>query len=269
MGIAKFDDGIIDNPKFEKAGAAACWLWFCSVLVSRRGLTDGFISKLKVQTLVPGLPQPYKHAEKLVECGLWDEALGGYQVHDYLEWNPSKVQVEEYRQHDKDRKQSARRQKSVSGVDTARNPNGIQTDSERRGATHAGAKSESESLSKRFGSSGESARGGNSHARHSWCSARICVPMVLHADFTGRLGTRTADTDLLRWYPTVVAKFDGQPLGDDLFAFWRNEFAAWVGTVTQAPSQRRPTAVESNLRGLQEDLSLAASVALLEARRGN
>lgn len=105
--------------------------------------------------------------------------------------------------------------------------------------------------------------------KHSWCSSRICVPMTLHADLMGRLGTRTADTDLLDWYPTVVAKFAGQPLGDDLFAFWRNEFAAWVGTVTTAPSQRRPTAVESNLRGLHDDLSASASVALLEGRRGN
>jgi hypothetical protein len=147
VGIAKFDDGIIDNTKFEKAGPVACWMWFCSVLTARRGLTDGFISKLKVQTLVPGLSNPYKYAALLVKAGLWDEAIGGYQVHDYLHWNPSKLQVEDYRNTDKVRKQDARSRKGVSTVDTARNPTGIQTVSMPPRPTRACAESSSESKS--------------------------------------------------------------------------------------------------------------------------
>jgi hypothetical protein len=34
------------------------------------------------------------------------------------------------------------------------------------------------------------------------------------------------------WYQAVIDKFAGRPIGDDRFAFWRNELAAWLGTVT-------------------------------------
>jgi hypothetical protein len=296
MGIAKFDDGIIDNPKFEKAGAAACWLWFCSVLVSRRGLTDGFISKLKVQTLVPGLTQPYKHADKLVQCGLWDEALGGYQVHDYLEWNPSKIQVEEYRQHDKDRKQSARRQKSSSGVDTTRNPNGFQTDSERRGATHAGAKSLSVSLSavSGFDLPGESAREGDDdegptgglqpvwttrgRARAGLVVTHLkCLPLASAACERGWcvpafLVTREwlpqvehHELEITKFIANVLLEQPDGPIGDDPLTFWRARWRERHGT-TVKPSHR-PTAVESNLRGLREDLGIAEAVAILDPTR--
>lgn len=162
MGIAKFDDGILDNLKFEGPGAAACWLWFCSVLACRRGLTDGFISRHKVTTLVPGgLTNPYKHAQALVAAGLWDEADGGYTVHDYHDWNPSKIDVEDYRATDKARKQAERRRKTggpvreVSTLDTDRSPDrtsdGVHEVSDpprhTRARTHAGAKSKSKSLS--------------------------------------------------------------------------------------------------------------------------
>jgi hypothetical protein len=109
------------------------------------------------------------------------------------------------------------------------------------------------------------------HGQHAWCSwperNGFCVPMPLHRELIGRLGTPTAEAELKGWYPSVVARYTGRGVGDKIFDFWNNEFAAWVGTVTQAPSQRRPTAVESNLRGLREDVDIAGSVALLEAHR--
>jgi hypothetical protein len=98
------------------------------------------------------------------------------------------------------------------------------------------------------------------HGQHAWCSwpARdgLCVPAALHLDLAGRLGTDTAKADLLRWYPAVVARYAGLPVGDSVFDFWRNEFAAWVGTVTVRPSHRAATSAESNLRGLAEDIAL-------------
>jgi hypothetical protein len=62
----------------------------------------------------------------------------------------------------------------------------------------------------------------------------LCVPAFLQRELAGKLGGEDAGTRLLAWYPTVVAKFDGQAVGDDSIRFWRNEFAAWVGTVTRA-----------------------------------
>jgi hypothetical protein len=162
MGTAKFDDGLPSNPKIIEAGATAAWLWLCSVLYCRRGLTDGFIPRVVVPTLAIGLKAPFTHAAKLVACGLWDQDGPNYRVHDFLDWNPSKAQVEGYRANDRERKQ-ARHSKS----DSSRNPNGIHPDSERipsdhslRVRAHAGGKSEyvSESESEKNALTEESAR---------------------------------------------------------------------------------------------------------------
>ena len=80
------------------------------------------------------------------------------------------------------------------------------------------------------------------HGLHAWCCDRgLCVPMGLHTEFKARLGTDDAHARLKAWYPTVVAQHDGRPVGDDLFAFWRNSFAAWVGTVTSPVAPQKPS----------------------------
>lgn len=84
------------------------------------------------------------------------------------------------------------------------------------------------------------------HGSHAWCGPnfRMCVPRGLHTDFIARLSggdDRDAAARLFAWYPTVVAQYTGRALGDDLFAFWRNSFAAWVGTVTAPVALQKPS----------------------------
>ncbi len=73
------------------------------------------------------------------------------------------------------------------------------------------------------------------HGLHGWCdfTRGLCVPFGMHTEFRQRLGGEDAERRLRAWYPTVVARYADQPIGDGVFEFWRNEFAAWVGTVTQ------------------------------------
>lgn len=92
------------------------------------------------------------------------------------------------------------------------------------------------------------------HGTHAWCDyARgLCVPYGLHDEFKKR-ATKT-DDELKAWYAATVQSLDGVDVGDDVFDFWRNQFGTWVGTVTRKPAAKRETHVESNLRGLREDL---------------
>lgn len=76
------------------------------------------------------------------------------------------------------------------------------------------------------------------HGCHAFCG-RLCVSLGLDADFQHRLGGVDAKARLQAWYPTVLARFTGVVIGDDVFQFWRNEFAAWVGTVTAKPTETR------------------------------
>lgn len=279
MGVAKFDDGIPDNPKFIAAGPIASWLWFCGVLYCRRALTDGFIPKQKVPTLVVGLPQPYKHATVLVTVKLWDEAVGGYQVHDYLEWNPTKATVEDYRRRDKERKHKQNPNRIPDGFQS-----GSVTDSERRGASHAGAKSTSasESTSEDQDLRGESVREGalvpfsqkpegiingaelRRHGQHAWCSwptrDGLCVPVFLHQEFVGKLGTTTADVDLRLWYPLVVARYEGRSISDDAIKFWRNTFPEIAGAPVTSPpaSSKGQQTLDAARRVLQARLGGAS-----------
>lgn len=74
------------------------------------------------------------------------------------------------------------------------------------------------------------------HGMHAVCG-RLCVSLGLHLEFMARLGGEDADARLRAWYPATLARYEGQTIGDDTFDFWRNEFAAWVGTVTTKPAR--------------------------------
>lgn len=90
-------------------------------------------------------------------------------------------------------------------------------------------------------------RKAGNHGVHAWCG-RVCVTLGLHADLKQRLGGDDAHAhrQLMAWYPQAIARYDGQPMGDDLFDFWRNEFSAWVGTVsTPRAPQKADKAAQS------------------------
>lgn len=77
------------------------------------------------------------------------------------------------------------------------------------------------------------------HGQHAWCSLPrdgFCVPRWLHAEFVGKRGGEPFEGEVRAWYPTVLARYAGQPVGDRPVDFWRNAFAAWLGTVTAAPA---------------------------------
>lgn len=78
------------------------------------------------------------------------------------------------------------------------------------------------------------------HGSHAWCSPErpnLCVPLDLHAEIIG--ASAKPEADVKAWYVATVAKYDGQPIGDDRFTFWRNELAQWIGTVTAPPAKKR------------------------------
>ena len=99
---------ISKQAKFIEAGPIAGWLWLAGVGHCRLSSTDGFIHKDVVPGLVPRLKSPYTHAAMLVAVGLWEDAVGGYQVHDYLDMNPSKAELAEIKRMETERKRAYR-----------------------------------------------------------------------------------------------------------------------------------------------------------------
>lgn len=89
------DDNMPDHPKFLRAGPHAQLLFINALTYASRQLTDGFIPAEVVPRLVvwPDATDNASLAVRLVEVGLWEDADGGYQIHDYHDYQFSRDYV--------------------------------------------------------------------------------------------------------------------------------------------------------------------------------
>lgn len=112
MAWVKLDDQFPDHPKIVQAGPLAGWLHICAIAYCNRFLTDGFVPAAQVPRLADfaGLAEvvsvadglagmgsdvePAMLADRLVAFGVWEQAVGGYLIHNYLDFQPSKAEVE-------------------------------------------------------------------------------------------------------------------------------------------------------------------------------
>lgn len=110
MAWVKLDDQFTDHPKIVAAGPQAGWLHVCAMCYASRYLTDGFIPINVIPRLMTG--NTTKLVETLVAVGLWETAEGGYQIHDYLEYNPSRADTLAAREKDAKRQREHRDSRS-------------------------------------------------------------------------------------------------------------------------------------------------------------
>jgi hypothetical protein len=96
----RMDDSFHSHPKTIKAGNEAIGLYARCGTYAAEHLTDGFIPDEVV--LLYGSREL---AAVLVSAKLWRRARGGWRIHDYLDYNPSRKTVEN------ERRTNAERQK--------------------------------------------------------------------------------------------------------------------------------------------------------------
>ena len=95
MAWTRIDDKFLMNPKVQSAGAYGMALYLAGLIYANTNLTDGFI----VESMLPVLcgmayQTPSKGmAQVLVNLNLWEKVEGGYQIHDFLEFNKSREQI--------------------------------------------------------------------------------------------------------------------------------------------------------------------------------
>jgi hypothetical protein len=85
----RLDTAMPDHPKIVElvdehgdAGMAAAFVWTCSLAYSGKHGTDGQIRR----GLLARLNGKAKHAALLVKVRLWDEADGGWMIHNWAEY---------------------------------------------------------------------------------------------------------------------------------------------------------------------------------------
>lgn len=93
----KTDDEMADHPKIlraaETVGDSALATMVAALGYCNRKLTDGRVPAAAVRGLTHHA-RPKVVAQALVDAGLWEPVDGGYQVHDFHEYQPSKADVE-------------------------------------------------------------------------------------------------------------------------------------------------------------------------------
>jgi hypothetical protein len=112
MVWARFDDRYSESPKIEAAGPWAELLDVRAIIYSARNETDGHISVVALGRISINIPNPKGKAAKLVEVGRWKpNEDGGWFIHDFLEYNPSKAQLADQRAEGKERAKRSREAK--------------------------------------------------------------------------------------------------------------------------------------------------------------
>lgn len=111
MAWIRLSDNYIDNPKFLALSAAAFRLWHEGMAFCRKHQTDGAIPTSALcgfryykPSWATELSLPYQAGAN----PLWTPTTTGYEVHDYLAWNPSKAEENERRADTKERMRISR-----------------------------------------------------------------------------------------------------------------------------------------------------------------
>ena len=105
MAWVRLDEEFAEHPKLANAGPLAGMMQVAALCYCNRHLTDGFIPRGQAPKLITCdglyrerngqvLPVTWRDVvQDMLNEGLWEEVDGGYQIHDYLEFQPSKEDV--------------------------------------------------------------------------------------------------------------------------------------------------------------------------------
>jgi hypothetical protein len=97
MTWVKFDDGVVDNVKTLKVWARdpeAFALDVRAIAYCCKHLTDGFVDEAVVASWYPDPARKQVLQNILLEVGRWEAVEGGFSIHDFLDYNKSKAEVE-------------------------------------------------------------------------------------------------------------------------------------------------------------------------------
>jgi hypothetical protein len=96
MPWLNMDDGMPRHPKIAPLSDGAFRLHVSGLCYCSEHLTDGLIGAEVIPTLRP----KYRSAmlAELIDRNLWRQHGDVYEIHDYLDWNRSREQVEQERE---------------------------------------------------------------------------------------------------------------------------------------------------------------------------
>lgn len=103
----KKDDRFPDHRKIRRLTDGAYRLHDTALCACARDETDGLVTERDIEEMQHG-PRLRRHIPALVAAGLWEPVDGGWQIHDYLHYNPSHEQLNAKRAADRERQERRR-----------------------------------------------------------------------------------------------------------------------------------------------------------------
>ena len=129
MSYVRIEDDFADHPKVRKLDKTAFIVHVWALCHCGRHLTDGFVA---LEALA-GCPWVSKRSAltralgHLEGAGLWEREDGGFRIHDYLKFNPTRAEVLKKRQLKTERQARwrARKERRVDGTVDASTSSGV------------------------------------------------------------------------------------------------------------------------------------------------
>jgi hypothetical protein len=120
MTWSKVCDSLHGHPKAMDAGLEAMGLWVLALSYCGAYLTDGHVKRSAAARLAGGRLDDL--ADALVRVGLWElhPTGDGWQIHDYLDFNPDGETVRRDREQGRKRAAASHQRRKSSGEDTAK-----------------------------------------------------------------------------------------------------------------------------------------------------
>lgn len=107
MTWTKLDDKFVRHPKVATLSDGAFRLHVSGLCYCSEFETDGKLSSRALQLLTPS-GQIESLVQELVAARLWEPNATGWEIHDYLVWNPSKADLDERRRRSQERMRGVR-----------------------------------------------------------------------------------------------------------------------------------------------------------------
>lgn len=121
MPWVRLDDRFPSHRKIDLLSDRAFRLYVSALCWSSENLTEGFIPDENV-TRIAHVRSTKATAKELEERGLWERVNAGWQIHDYLDYNPTRASVQAEREKNaarqqeyRDRKRAAEAKKKAEG----------------------------------------------------------------------------------------------------------------------------------------------------------
>lgn len=260
MPFGRIHEEAAGDGKLLALSDAAWRMWGMGLVYCQKNLTDGFIPTHAIESFGVRSPNKARIADELCsaqvpdKAPVWSRIAGGFQIHDYLDWNDSKAEILKMRADARDRIKHHRERKRAEQA-------ALQASA--RNALHGGEQHAhdvvrgSGDLEERkdvaripTGRQTSGALAGalpREHLKHAACDPTfsLCVPEAVHAKLLSKLAPKhggdraAAGAALQAWYPTVWAALAADFVMGDEFKFWQGRFDVAFASKDEAKTQPR------------------------------